>query len=1255
MKRSFRSNLFLFNLSTKRVVSLLLTLMMLYGSVPAQTGTSSVRGLVLDQEGKAVAGATVTLKNIETNAVRTTASKENGGYVFDLIQPGSYRLEIEASGFKKSVVDDVKALVDKPTTIDLQLEVGAITESVSVSAGSTDILLNKQDATIGNNFQSTQITQLPLESRNVVALLSLQPGVTPGGSVTGSRADQANVTLDGIDVNEQQTGLDNLTSEAFSSVLRVTPDSVQEFRVTTTNANATQGRSSGAQVSLITKAGTNNFHGSLYEFHRNTATTANNFFNNRTIDPDTGEGIPRPKLIRNVFGGSIGGPIKKDRFFFFYTYDGRRDSAEESVLQTVPLASLGRGEVRFPNSSGGVTTLTAANINTIFPQVGVNPIGLAVLADAAARYPANSTSVGDGFNTGGFRFNAPTSVNNNTNIVRLDYNLTEDSRHLLFFRGNYQQDLTTFASAFPDTPSGSFWGHPYGFVIGHTWAVSKSLVNDLRYGLTRLAFTNFGDSDQNAIFFRFVYSPRNFTRTLSRTTPVHNFTDDLSWSKGNHGLQFGTNIRLIRNARNSTANAFDTAIANPSFYDASGAVLTRPFASQIGAGFTSDVRSAMSAVIGRFSDYNVNFNFDADGNILPSGLGLQRTFATEEYDWYAQDTWKLRQDLTLTLGLRYSLGRPVYETHGLQVKPTVSLGDYFEQRKASSAKGVPFNESITVDLAGPANDRPGYYDWDINNFQPRIAAAWTPSFKYKWLRKAFGSDGDAVIRGGFAITNDHIGQQLAVQFDLNSTLGFTSNQQIAANTYNVTSNPAPRFTGFGQDVRSLANINDPGQLVFPLITPADEAQRIESSLDDSIITPVNYSWNLSYGRQFKGGLFVEASYIGRRARNLLATRDIMALNNLVDPKSGADWYTAATQLANLRLADTPLNKVAPIAYFENLFPNLGDNFWGEPGISSTQAVYQIVAREDFLGQDFFDVLDWTFVQALIDDFGVAPNMFFHPQYAALSTFSTVGSSDYHAGTLSIRERYKDSLQFDFNYTLSHSTDDASGLQTSGAFGAAFILNPLRPQDSKAASDFDIRHLINANALWKLPVGKGHRFLSESNGFVDALLGGWQLTGIFRWNSGLPIISPFDAAQWATNWNVQSSGVRVSPFQSSPTRGGKDDPNLFSDPKVAYNTFRNAFPGETGDRNVLRLPGYVTLDAGLDKSFKIREGHQLQFRWEVFNVTNTQRLTLVNITRSNFGLNQDSQLLTSTPGPAFGKLDAIQGSPRVMQFGLRYTF
>jgi hypothetical protein len=298
------------------------------------------------------------------------------------------------------------------------------------------------------------------------------------------------------------------------------------------------------------------------------------------------------------------------------------------------------------------------------------------------------------------------------------------------------------------------------------------------------------------------------------------------------------------------------------------------------------------------------------------------------------------------------------------------------------------------------------------------------------------------------------------------------------------------------------------------------------------------------------------------------------------------------------------------------------------------------------------------VQLLIDDESsvLGRNIFFHPQYAAFSAFSTVAYSDYHAGTVSVRQRLGTSLSLDFNYTLSKSIDNASGLQSSGTYGAAFILNPLRPDDNRSVSDFDTRHVINANAIWQVPFGRGRAFLSNANSLVNGILGGWQLSGIYRWNSGLPSPTPFDAAQWATNWNVQSNGVRIRPIESTPTRGvGTGAPNMFTDPVAAYRSFRNARPGETGDRNVLRLPGFVSLDLGLAKSFTMpwNENHKLQFRWEVFNVTNTQRLDIATVTRQNFGLDIDSP--TGNPASVFGNFDTIQGSPRVMQVGLRFSF
>jgi hypothetical protein len=404
-------------------------------------------------------------------------------------------------------------------------------------------------------------------------------------------------------------------------------------------------------------------------------------------------------------------------------------------------------------------------------------------------------------------------------------------------------------------------------------------------------------------------------------------------------------------------------------------------------------------------------------------------------------------------------------------------------------------------------------------------------------------------------------------------------------------------------------------------------------------------------------MYVEASYIGRKARNLLATRDIMALNNLVDRVSGVDWYTAAGQLHDLRAANTPLSAIPNIAYFSNLFPNAGASlaaFWGDSdyeNLTPTQAVYYMVAR------DGYDVLDWTFVQlALDDDFsgnGAWRNRFYQPQYAAFSAFSTVAKSDYHGGTLSFRQRLGETLTYDINYTFSKSMDNASGLQTAGTYGSAFILNPLRPDDNYSVSDFDVRHIVNANFIFQMPFGKGRRFFSNMNSVADAFIGGWQMTGVYRWNTGLPAQTPFDGAQWATNWNVQSNGVRVRPVSATAVRSTA---NLFTDPTAAYQSFRNARPGETGDRNVLREPGYSAMDLGLSKTFNMPwgENHKLQLRWEVFNVTNVQYFSITNVTRGTLGLGQDSDI--SNPPSDFGKVYTdIQGQPRRMQFGLRYSF
>ena len=1271
----------------RRLFVLLFAVALLSVSGQAQSGGSTVRGTVTDPQGNVVAGATVNLTNPEKNFSRTQSSNQDGVYVFTAIPPGTYKLDVEAPGFKTASASGLVALVDTPIVRDVQLEVGAVSETVNITSGS-EAAINTSDASIGNSFERKRIVDLPLNANNVVGLLSLQPGVSRTGYVNGGRADQSNITLDGVDVNEQQDGLDVVTDEAFASVLRVTRDSLQEFRVTTTNPNAEQGRSSGAQVSLVTRSGSNDWHGSLFEVHRNTVTTANDFFNNAA-------GVERPQLLRNIFGGSVGGPIKKDRAFFFFTYEGFREATATSVVREVPLPTLGQGLVRYRTESGfsdpgcppgtpaGVDCLTPLEINAAYTATngsspGINPAALAVLADASRRYPANDSTVGDQLNTSGFRFNALTPTELDTYIARFDFNLT--NRQTLFARANYQNDTVTRAvyfsadcstpgdnvQCFPDTPALTTWNHPKGIAFGHTWSVTNSLVNRFNYGLTRASFTQNGDSDENRVNFRFIFSPSAFQRTLRRTTPVHNFVDDISWVRGNHTYGFGGNIRLIKNNRVTQSPSFDQAIVNPSFYNVSGAVLLDPFTD-----FESqnDLRDALASVIGRYSEYSANLVYDENGQLQSVGTPTFRTFATEEYEVYGQDSWRLRPSLTLNLGLRWSTSTPVYEKKGLQVVPNVNLTDYFNQRVQSSFNGVPFTDSISFILGGKVNNGPGYYDQDWNNFAPAVSVAWSPNFN-NWFGKVLGRDNKSVIRAGFRVSYDRIGSQLAVNFDLNNLAGFTSARNINANTFDVLPGTlGPEFSGFNPDVRSLEFPGSTGpiptNLVFPLTVAADEDQRIETSLDAGITTPYNYSFNLSYGRELGKGLSFEASYVGRFARSLLATRDIMQLNNIRDPQSGMTFYQAVNELVDFKYQNRPINSIPSMPFFDNLFPFMADWF-GDPTLTPTQAAYAFVAPSS-LGGD--DNIDYTFLQLLWDDspncttcpFGGGPakfnNMFYQPQFGALSAFSTVARSNYNALQLSLRQRLREDVTFDFNYTYGHSLDNASGLQNSTSFGTAFIVNALFPDENYASSDFDATHIINANWVVGLPFGRGKKFMSNSSSLVNAILGGWQWSGIFRWNSGLPIISPNDCCFWATNWNVQSTGVRARPLQSSPTKAGT--PNIFSDPDAAYSSFRNARPGEVGDRNILRAPGYVALDSGLYKTFNLPwENHTIQFRWEVFNVTNTQRFDGLTIADLSLGVDP---FLGGSPNSDFGRFTSTQAplnetkAGRVMQFALRYQF
>lgn len=1182
----------------------------------------SVNGTVRDQRGDAVARATITLTNTGTNATRTVTASKDGVFQLAQVLPGTYELQVEASGFK-SIVQRVVVQVNTPVTLELTLDVGEVTEVVEVAAGQDTI--NQQDATIGNTFGEFQIRQLPIEGRNVVDLLSLQPGVTKtaiedpehddqrSGAVNGARADQSNVTLDGVDVNDQQEGL------PFTSVIPITLDSVQEFRVTTSNANADQGRGAGAQVALVTKSGTNAFHGSVYEFHRNTVTTANSYFNNLS-------GVERPKLLRNVFGASLGGPFVKDRFFFFVNYEGRRDAREDSALRLVPSETLRQGIVRYENTSGGITTLTPSDIATEIDPLGIGP-NAAILA-VFNQYPLpNDNTAGDGLNVKGFRFKAPVKVENNTYIARADFHLND--RNLFFWRGNLADNYQDSVPQFPGGPPRSTdINNSRGFALGYTALVSGSITNVFRYGLTRQGTETGGASLGPSVRFRGLDDLYAYTRSSAKIVPTHNLTDDVAWVKGNHTYGFGLNFRFIRFHSNSFVNSFPDTNTNSSWLDGTGQELEP---GNLRGSFEVAYLDATVALLGLQSYVYVPYNYDRDGNPQPIGSAVKRDYAANEYELYVQDSWKLRPNLTLSYGLRYSLFSPPYEQNGLQVKPTMSLADWAALRIANAAQGIPASAApdITFDLAGPANGRPGFYDWDKNNFAPRVAVAWSPGFEKGWLAKLFGGPGRSSLRGGFGVYYEHIGAGLANTFDSDGSVGLSTALENPSGQLNAST--SPRFVGF--DTLPPLPAAPPGG--FPASLP-DETFAITFGLDDHIKTPIDYSIDVSFSRELPGDLVIEAAYVGRFARNRLAQVDLAQPVNLVDPASGMDWYTAAGLLADSLARSVPVEKMKPIPYFENLFPGIAGG-----GLTATQRAYRVAGNL---------APDWTFVQYYLDQ--VFPSRFgyytfFDDQYSALSAWRSIEDTNYNAGQFMIRKRFGHGVTFDFNYTYSKSIDLTSENERTSQFGSdynstGFIINQFDKNQNRAVSDFDTTHAINANWLWELPVGRGRAFLPESPGWVDAVVGGWQLTGVLRATSGFPV-SVGNGRIWPTNWNISGWATATGDIKGHTTRTG-DGPNLFDNVDLALQSFANTRAGQSGDRNIIRGDGFFTLDFGLGKDFRLPwEGHRLQFRWEVFNATNTARFDVSSIS------------LDLTNSGTFGRYQETLGPPRVMQFGLRYEF
>ncbi len=698
--------------------------------LPLAAQTSSLQGVVKDSSGASVPDAVVAIVNTETSLSRKTVTSQQGAYAFLQVPPGQYRVEVEAAGFRK-LAQQVRLQINVPLTIDLTMELGQVTETVNVTADASSI--NTTNATMGTPFTELQVRQLPLQTRNVVELLSLQPAVTAEGHVAGAKRDQNNVTLDGVDVNDNQSAGTSNTDRGFFSALPVPLDSVQEFRVTVAGQGADLGRSAGGQVALVTKSGSNDWHGSLYEFHRNVKTAANDWFSNRAR-------IPRENLIRNLYGASFGGRIVRNRVFFFANWEERKDRSASAQSRTVPSETLKQGIMRFRMNNGQIGELTPAEVRQADPlNLGASSTMLSLLQ----QYPVGNdpaTSPDRGLNFSIFRFNAPLTRNDRAYVMKMDFNLDKAGKHALMLRGTLADNARDQVLAqFPGQDAAAKnLDNSKGLAARYTTVITPSLVNLFSFGYTRLGIAQSGTTGP-AITFASIAPLQNFTRGFGRAIPTTNLVNDTTWNKGQHSVQFGVNIRFVQNDRNSFATSFPSysfsrntlrGLGNDIVGSINNLIRNKYGNPALAVTEALQVTNGMGSVLGVVNQYSGTYNFGRDGKAVPFGEPIERSFASQEYEFYVQDSWKARKDLTLTFGLRYGLYQVPYERNGVQVIPTVPLETYFAERVGASMAGISGarmpNASLAYNLGGPLNNGPGWFQRDNNNWAPRFASLTPP-------------------------------------------------------------------------------------------------------------------------------------------------------------------------------------------------------------------------------------------------------------------------------------------------------------------------------------------------------------------------------------------------------------------------------------------------------------------------------------------------------------------------------------------------
>lgn len=1211
----------------------------------AQGTTSRVTGTVSDQNGAAVAGATVTLTNEATGVSFNAETSESGTYGFDLVQVGQYTLTVEKQGFKKYVSNENSVNINQPATIHAVLSPGGIDEVVTVTAAAEQVQTSTS-GNIGSIIEQKTLESLPIvgtRGRNPLDLLNFQPGVVFGGNtggsvnVNGSRDRAFNFTLDGIDINESTAGGSNFTP------LRPNPDSVQEFQVVTSNFTAELGRSSGAQVTLVTKSGTNEFHGNAFEFYRTPRFDAKSY-------PVTISGLPKDQFVQHIFGGSVGGPIVKDKLFFFTNLQLLRAYDTALVNRTVYTATARQGIFRYvvgrANAPAGTATaaIDAAG-NPILPactgtpptnqpcilsyNIAANPTGITpdtVLAGIlnSAPLPNNFTS-GDGLNTAGFNFASPQREKQWDFVTKFDYNISDKSMIYVRYAQGEQSSFGDSANGgrpiFPGSPNFvDTIRLPKNLAINWRLSPAAAVTNELIFGISKYSFSFQTPEPNPDLPFSFinVATPNTNFSYNARGVRTLQFIDNLTWIRGSHTIKAGTNLRFSRHNddRSSVAgSAIEPVVSLSSVAGFVGFNLPTT-ASGINANDLTRLQNTIVDQLGRVGNVSRAFVLDPSDLTMfaPGGTRWFNSATYPELDFYIQDNWRFLPNLVFDIGVRWEAKLP----------PRVDGRPIL----------VP---NQPVKLGAPPSNSIRWVEGDVfetdHVLMPSVGFAWDP-FK----------TGKTSIRGNYRLASDRIATFL---------FGSSIFQSTPGNNIAVTNSTFGQGGGLYRNIAPIISGLTPPSTPDARRQPDAFGTGSISAIDPDLEFPQVHEWSASFQREIAGNVF-EVNYIGKHAVHLLGGYNVNQVNifasvpgvtetNFLDAFNRIRASSAYNSpLINLIMSGNAANNGGTARFRALNTTAITQGSVASAALVTSQRTCQSadvtagLCTNAQLNRRLLDLHGFTFL--------LQP----YPQFTGgFNVFDSSDYSDYHGLQFIFKRRITGGLGFQFAYTLSKSQDNRSWdpslstVSTGSVQSASSTPFDLRDRSLNYTwSDFDRRHVFQGTYTYELPFGKGKMFGSDSSGIIDHLIGGWQTAGTIIWMTGRPF-TVYSGVNTVSNV-VQSTADCNGCTREAGSLVLESGRNFWFDAATRA-LFSAPAPGSIGNtgRNFFLAPNYFQWDASMLKRIKITETMSFDLRFDARNVLNHP------------SFDNPTAVITST---IFGRInDSVTNNARRIQISGKFTF